>query len=505
MLVALLVGVLAMIGVRYLARNPRARRRALRRAGSAWLGVEDVARRSTRRLRRRGAAEEIARIARQALGALDDWPVVWSFARMPPVVNQFYGHGSFMGAAPSLLADERWRRILAFLMPDVYREVRLAVDKGAAARAIIPMFENNPVMCAFGVWRGVRARAAGAVERTGAYDLAGLEWDVFLSGDQVEAWEDAAGPEREAILARLVDTMVIAHATSADTVQEHIGLCQWGDVRKTRKTALGGVEPRAWLDLFARALRLSGEDDLATAIGRMSVEPRVHSEEACLDQTFAEPWTPEQAIAVYREATGRQRFSVVLEIKSLRSTAGLLADVVRELNRRGIHVEAVGSFLAEEIRGVSATDQLVLGERLSGPREVLFLHFAGDLQLACDRDQLPPGSSAMFNGASLLVARAADGRYTYEVDRVAVDGLEAYRRAHGLHLGLYVQEDDCDAAAAGLLSDLVRERPETFELGFAWGGLLDEVAIEAGLGDHRGFGGQRVLQRFGYAAAWRAR
>ena len=33
----------------------------------------------------------------------------------------------------------------------------------------------------------------------------------------------------------LVDTMVIAHASTTDTVQESIGFCQWEDVRRTRK------------------------------------------------------------------------------------------------------------------------------------------------------------------------------------------------------------------------------------------------------------------------------
>jgi hypothetical protein len=299
--------------------------------------------------------------------------------------------------------------------------------------------------------------------------------------------------------------MVIAHASTTDTVQEQIGLCQWADVRRTRKTRLGGVEPAAWMDLFARALLLADSSDLASAIGAMSKEARIRSDEECLDSTFAQPIDIPQALEVYRRVTGSRRFSVVLEIKSLRITSGLLQALVAELNRRGLHVEAVGSFLVEEIRGVAAMTQQVGGEALPGPREIVLLHFAGDLQLACDRGLLPDGGSAMFNGASLLLARP-DGRgFVYEIDRPTLEGVEEYRRRHDLHLGVYVQEHDCDAAAASLLSEIVATHPATFELGFAWGGVLDEVAIEAGLGDHRGFGGQRVLQRLGYGPAWKRR
>ena len=89
---------------------------------------------------------------------LDDLPFIPAVFKIPPITRQLYAHGAFMGAAPALLADERWRRILAFLMPDVYTDVTEAMaDEDPAT--LIPMFENNPVMAAFGIWRSVQARA----------------------------------------------------------------------------------------------------------------------------------------------------------------------------------------------------------------------------------------------------------------------------------------------------------------------------------------------------------
>lgn len=524
-LVSVLVGVFGLFAVVWVARDPRRRRRTLHRVGRSWRRVEDVATASSNRVRRktRKLEEEARRLARELWDAVDDLPFVPNRhkflislpveapapeapVRATRITNQYYAHGSFMGAAPSLLEDSRWRRILAFLMPDVYLDVQRAVALSSQPHALIPMFENNPVMAAFGVWRSVEVRRiTGEALKWAPLDLAGMEWDVFLSGDRVEAWENATGPERDAELGRLVDTMVIAHASTTDTVQEQIGLCQWDDVRRTRKAALGGVEPSAWLDLYARALILAESAELRAAIREMVDEPRVQSYEQCLDHTFVNPLSSERAVAVHRRITGREQFSVVLEVKSQRCTLPLLVAVVEELNRRRIHVAAVGSFLIEEIRNISRVTQVVDGVTLPGPREIVFLHFAGDLQLACDRRQLRPGTSAMFNGASLLTGKRTAAGYVYAVDEVVVAELEEYRRKYALSLGLYVQENDCDVAAATLLTELVVRMPETFELGFAWGGVLDEGAIRAGLGDHRGFGSQRVLERLRVASPWKRR
>ncbi len=489
-------------------RDPRFRRRATRKFERGWTQVEDAAGQFRRRVARRRARAEVQtqRLLAGLWELVDDLPFVSAAAPFPAVPPRLYGHGAFFGAAPALMADPTWKRILAFLMPDVYRDVVAAVTGGRSPAELIPMFENNPVMCAFGV-----AQARGGH----ADDLVGMEWDVFLDSalaDQFAetdgAADDGAEAAREALVARIVDSLVIAHASTTDTVQEQIGLCQFRDVRKTRKAKLGGVEHRAWLDLFARALRLASSPDVGVAIREMGREPRVDTDEECRRFTFASPMSVHDAVDVYRAFTGRPRFSVVLEIKSLRSTAALLAAMVGELNRRGVHVAAVGSFVLKEIAGVGAIAQQVADragatERLPGPREILFMHFAGDLQAACDAGAIPVGSSAMFNGASLLGAPTRTGAgAAYDVKSDVIDDLAAYRDRFELALGLYVQENDTDVDAAAQLSAIVRDNPNLFSLGFAWGGLGDQAAIGGGVGDHRGFGGQRYLDRLGVARHW---
>jgi hypothetical protein len=443
----------------------------------------------------REAGERVGSELREAgerlLDLVDDLPLIGRLLPFDPVRNQFYGHGAFMGAAPALLADPAWRRILAFLMPDVLEDVRAAVADGAGPGRVIPMFENNPVLCAFGAWVGIQRRRAALVS-THANDLAGMEWDVYMDGALVDAWE-AAGDDRAArvrVREALVSSMVIAHASTADVVQEAAGVDQYADVRTTRKTGLGGVEVDAWLDLFGRALALAGADDLDAALAEMRHEERVLDGPECVRYTFVRPWEPSRVVDLWRRASGQPHLAIVLEVKSLRSTAPLVADIVASLNARGLLVRAVCAFKPEEVRGVSAVSQRVGGEVLPGPREMRFFHFAADLQQACDRGDVSAGHGVLFNGASLLV-RGDDP--PYRVDDAVVDDLERYRRKYGFDVGFYVQENDCDAFAAGVLSQLVAARPHTFELGFAWGGLYDEAAIEHDGEDRRGYGAQGML------------
>lgn len=490
---------------------PRART-FLDRLGRFWAAVERVFWRLLGGLRRQRAAieAEVRELGQEAVAlgqsaiqvgadlwaGVDDLPFVPSAWKIAPVRNQFYGHGAFMGAAPALLADRTWRRILAFLMPDVFAHVERAVTEGAGAERLIPMFENNPVMCAFGVWRAFASRGV----QPGATDLSGMEWDVFLDGDLVAEVLDRAPAERGPPLERLVDSMVIAHASATDTLQESLGICQYQDVRKTDKTHLGGVDSVAWLDLFGRALDLARASDTRAAIGAMAELPRVFEGEACALYTFRDPRPPAEAVRAFREVTGRLHLSVIIEIKSLRSTPELLGEIVRVLNARGIHVGAVCSFILAEIQGVSAMEQRLHGEVLPGPQEILLFHFAGDLQHACDAGLVPEGQRALFNGASLI---EAPGQGDYCVKERVVAELEAYRARLHLHLGLYVQEGDCDRAAADLISGLVDRFAHTFALGFAWGGLRDEVALERLEEPRLGYGAQQALEKVGRARQWR--
>lgn len=477
------------------------------RQGAGWL-----AGRVQMRSQRASSLRQDAREFGEDLLALAESLVFTSqHLNIQPIRNQFYGHGAFMGAAPALFADRQWRQILAFLMPDVYQDVSERVSEGAHGAELMPMFENNPVMCAYGLWSGMRLRSELSYSLThepGEHDLTGIEWDVFISKSQIKRWLKGTQQERKAVIPEIVDTMIIAHASGLDTVHEQLGLDQYGDVRRTPKAALGGVEANAWMDLFARALALIEADNLQQAISEMSQEPRIESGDACVLHTFAEPWPYAEACSRFINLTGQDCLSIVLEIKSLASTPELLADVMRELNRRGVRLAAVASFRLEEIQGLSQSEQIIEGQRYAGPRELLFFHYAGNLQQACDKGLVPQGQSVLFNGGSLLEQDPEDPQQPYQVIKGVLNELRAYQQRFDLHIGLYVQENDCDAAAAGLLSELVDSHADIFDLGFAWGGLLNQATTEfapARTGDLRGHGSQRLLERIGQAILWEVR
>ncbi len=497
-----------------MANERSARFRFLSWLGRAWGRVELVwaklgARFRQRRRRLEAEARlvgaEVRQIGVQIWDKVDDLPFVPSSFKVTRIRTQFYGHGAFMGASPALLADPRWRRILAFLMPDVFEDVRAALEAGAGPQRIMPMLENNPVLGAFGVFRSASFPAVEGEEDSPLH-LCGLEWDLFVDADLFPRWEKARGDEKALydVMEEMIDTSLIAHANPTDTLQEAMGICQYRDVRKTSKTGLGGVEVDSWLDLFARALALAQSTDLGAEIASMSKDPRSDSEEACMLHTFAPPWPVRRAVEVHREVTGKECLSVIIEIKSLRSTPEFLCDVVHAMNVRGIHVVAVAAFLREEVVGVGKTAQSIDGVPYPGPREIQFFHFAGDLQDACDRGKVEEGQSVMFNGASLLDAVKTDGgRPVYSTKMAVAAELEVYRKRLDLHIGFYVQEGDCDHQAASLLSDLCEAYPETFELGFAWGGLRDEAHIGASETTRLGYGSQRMLEYLGQAKQWK--
>lgn len=475
-----------------------------------WNGIVWLFSRAWRRSESNSSLTQDMREFRNDLQALADQITFNpSFQAILPIRNQFYGHGAFMGASPMLLSDERWRSILAFLMPDVYEQVHQKIVAGANGNDLIPMFENNPVMCAFGMWHGLQTRHQLSKEHApGLYDLTGIEWDVFMDGDLVQAWLQTDTPEKkQATIEKLVDTMVIAHANTRDTVQEQLGFDQYQDVRQTSKSSLGGVEASAWLDLFLRSLELIHAPDLDAGIYTMSHLARFDYGDECQKHTFVEPFAGEQAVQRICELTQRAHFSLILEIKSLSSTPELLSAVVQELNRRGIHVAAVCSFQLSEIKGLSQMTQYLKEEVLPGPREILFFHFAGDVQITCDQGEMSQGQSLLFNGASLLELQTS-GTQPYSVKRTVVQELGQYQQQWDLHMGLYVQENDCDATAASLLSRLVDEHSDIFDLGFAWGGLQNEAlvaSVTTELRDARGFGSQRMLEYIGKARHWQVK
>lgn len=481
--------------------------RVFQRIGAAFRRL--LGRLRFRRMRLRAEARlieaEFLRLGAKIWENIDALRLTTERFRLTPIRTQFYGHGAFMGAAPSLLSDPTWKRILGFLMPDVFEQVRVAIEGGAGPAKLIGMLENNPVLAAYGVHRAASGRRAE--DANNPNHLVGIEWDVFVDSAVVEGWEKAKDDKTRARwIARALDTSLIAHAAPTDTLQEAMGLSQYADVRNTPKTELGGVELDAWLDYFGRALELGAAKDLDAAVAAMSKDARKATDEECARETFEKPWPIPRVVEAHRAVTGKEALSIIIEIKSLRSTARFLGEIVRALNEKGVHVAAVASFIREEVRGIGAREQHVGGRTLPGPREIQFFHFAGDMQRACDDGEIEKGQSILFNGASLIESVGDEGKKgAYATKRAIVEDLGRYRERFDLHLGLYVQEGDCDHEAASLLAELVEEHAGTFDLGFAWGGLRDEAHLPASDDVRLGYGSQRVLEYVGKAKQWELR
>jgi hypothetical protein len=76
----------------------------------------------------------------------------------------------------------------------------------------------------------------------------------------VEEFNDASNDaDRDSLADKMMNNIIIAHGTTTQTALENAprgGFRQYESVMKTRKSDQGGVRPRAWLDLFGRALML---------------------------------------------------------------------------------------------------------------------------------------------------------------------------------------------------------------------------------------------------------
>ncbi|HEY0067677.1 MAG TPA: DUF4157 domain-containing protein [Flavisolibacter sp.] len=426
---------------------------------------------------------------------------------IPEANNQFYGHGAFMGAAPQLMADPKWNRILRSLMPDVHADATAALADGPNSPTLILMMENNPVMAAYGMYRTRQMDQNNENGRSDRVDkMQAIEWDVFLPTEIVEQYNDAETDEERARLAHeMVEEMIIAHGTLGQTLGENVlDRRQYGNVRGTRKSDQGGVRPGAWMDLFGRALRLATAvnwEDLADEFENPDLHPRVNSpDDQAADRTFQNQMSFTEVINMYKSMFGKETFSVLLDIKSRDATPTILGALVRDLNLRGVLVYGVGSFKHSELEGLSLNSQVVDGRTYAGPTEVRFYHLAGNLQEDCLRNRVRPGATVMFNAGSLVSFERSlspdDTKASYAIKNNVVSQLETYKNHYGFHLGVYVQENDIDDRAATLITELTNSRPDLFDLGFAWGGLSGQTAsdIEPGYyGRGRlGLAGQRL-------------
>jgi hypothetical protein len=408
---------------------------------------------------------------------------------IPEAKNQFYGHGAFMGAAPQLMADPKWNRILQVLMPDVHADATRVLKGGPNSQELILMFENNPVMGAYGMYQTRQmdvAREGGRSDRIA--NMQAMEWDVFLPTRIVEQYHAApTEKERTRLAHEMVSEMLIAHGTASQTVRENVfGFRQYENVKGTRKSEQGGVRPGAWMDLFGRALQLATDpawEKKATEYEDPKLHPRVNDPaDQAAHQTFQNQLSFREVIDLYKSLFGKETFSVLLDIKSRDASPVILTALIRDLNLRGVLVYGVGTFQHREVAGLGNLTQTVDGRTYAGPKEIKFFHFAGDLQQACLDNRIATGDTVMFNAGSLIsfdsFATGKQTKASYKIKTDVVDQLRIYKKHYGFHLGVYVQENDIDDRAATLITELTNAEPGIFNLGFAWGGLSGQTASD---------------------------
>ncbi len=411
---------------------------------------------------------------------------------IPETQNQFYAHGGFMGAAPELMADPKWSKILEVLMPDVWEDVQDTSDHDEW----IAMMENNPVMAAYGAYQTKLMDDRNEGDRSDRIEkMKAMEWDAFLPPDKVSAYKSAQDPvERTKLAGEIVDGLIIAHGTGWQSIKENkTKYRQYENVRETKKSDFGGTLPAAWMDLFGRALQLAGDpkwEEKLAEYGDPTQHPR-HTDEddQSLYMTFQNKLSFQEVIGLYKQMFNKETFSVLLDVKSRDATPEVLKAVVEELNRRGVHVYGVGTFEFGEIAGLDQMSQTVEGKTHAGPTEVKFFHLAGDLQNACLGGTVQTGDTVMFNAGSLISydrwSRGANKKASYELKTEVINQLRTYKQHYGFRLGVYVQEYDIDDRAATMLMEATNNNADVFDLGFSWGGLSGKAAagIEPSLWD----------------------
>mmetsp|Transcript_33766 Transcript_33766/g.66721 ORF Transcript_33766/g.66721 Transcript_33766/m.66721 type:complete len:840 (+) Transcript_33766:439-2958(+) len=477
-----------------------------------------------------------------------------------PINKIPYAHGGFFGAAPYMLADPVWVDVLRQLMPDVYCEVAKRIF--VCTPRLIHWAENNPVVAAYGLIYGMKT--CGRIET--------LEWDVFLDPNLCECVEhaltelDFLGPnsseEKEAMLEgrvrllsmHLLEKMLIAHGSTPQLMMEQSGYARnyvFSRVKRTRRTLGGGIYAEQWLSIFADALGLGSD---AVMLGTAS-SPRNLAQPVCTqDQSTEEGFFPdtfcssssdegneESPFISLNDRTKEKKTrrtnkafcshsilesvrvitaildhppSLVLDLKSRYVSKRVWARVIDALRDCGVQVEGVGSFVIEEVRGLSSYTYKPVSE-------MLFFHSAGDIQNACQKGLIKKNDTVYFNAGSLLweksrkediVSTSRKALYEFDIDSTKLcytlqpyaffkecrdkeksseesrpkfphqhhytwlsdqkcSTIQDYKEAYELNIGVYAQEFAIDEVAADLLCRFVNEYKDVFNLGFSWGGV----------------------------------
>ena len=151
--------------------------------------------------------------------------------------------------------------------------------------------------------------------------------------------------------------------------------------------------------------------------------------------------------------------------------------------------------------------QISWHRQLLNPLPVVFL----TLSFACGCGSSTLAQLPVFPVEGRVVfqsAPVAGATVAFYKEGAAVPGSGVTNAQGEFRISSYAENDGALAGKhrvgqASLLSDLCEAYPETFELGFAWGGLRDEAHLDASEVSRLGYGGQRVLEYLGQARQWK--
>lgn len=443
-----------------------------------------------------------------------------------PVQRRTYAHGGLFGAAPMMLGNPQWVGILRRLMPDVYIELSNRIES-ASPGEMIHWTENNPVVCAYGC----------AYEMKCYNSIPNIEWDVFLDpalvdsvvsvlNDRMQFLQMTCPELIQMVEARpfapvnqqrnlssaarnrlqffdtqlrhrvktLVNNLLIAHGNLIQLVLEQTGIASqhnFSSVKRTSRTLGGGMCARQWMAIFAESLRINEQE--TTHDNRNYENQAGMINDVCFHACISE------SIDAVKQIT-KHSMGVVIDLKSRFIPQPVWACVIDCLRESGLRVEAVGSFVATDIRGINRLTSAPVDE-------FFYFHSAGEVQRACHDGKIQRGDCVFFNAGSLLVndywqsGCAASfeirnnrlcsvfdpqlAKQSYQIQSFATaqqraddtglsaaqSPLQSYKLQYGFSIGLYVQEYAIDDAAATLLTDFVNRNPNVFDIGLCWGGV----------------------------------
>ena len=469
-----------------------------------------------------------------------------------PIKTMPYSHGGFFGAAPFLLANPDWISILRKLMPDVYVEISRRVLKAPAQKLIhwaennpvgaaygtANELQNTSKLVPLEWDVFLDPQLVRRVERIRT-QLATLKAKPIKldknAKERHERLQTFLEDELNRRSAELLDKMMIAHGNLNQLLLEQTGIAKdyiYSRVKRMRRTLGGGMYARQWMAVYAEALRLgmalgelrprnsSAHLDELTLGGveetHQCIESKVSDRSSSSRFSMSVPHSAtadsfgssvtlstlsslacpntsiKDSVDILRQVfnlEGQSRpIGLVLDLKSRHVPKEVWAIVVNQLLAAGVHVEGVGSFTMEDIRGLGSLCHAQL-------REIMFFHSAGDLQQACHSGRLQKGDSVFLNGGSLLweasitsaslikkFAREFDPEHAMREYQLlpfcsansednSQSTLAAYTEKLDLKIGLYVQEFGIDEAALNLLVHYANENPNLLKHGITWGGL----------------------------------